>query len=223
MRTRGRATSTRQPGRAGSGRETILRAAVENFQRRGYHGTSIRDIARDADITPASIYHHFPSKQRILQEIMEEVLNEVISLTHAAVVRAGPSPVGQLEALMQAWVLYHTNNRAEALIGASEIRSLDEVGHRIVVALRDRQQQLFRDIIERGVSEGEFVTPYPREAARAIINMGYSIASWYRPGGELTPEELADRYVVLALGAVGADAVAAAAATTPRRSSHQYP
>ncbi|WP_241032246.1 TetR/AcrR family transcriptional regulator [Rhodococcus pseudokoreensis] len=208
----------------GTGSQTIIASAVENFQHRGYHGTSIRDIARDAGITPASIYHHFPSKQHILQHIMEAVLQEVISLTNAAVIRAGNSPAEQLEALVRAWVLFHTTNRSEALIGASEIRSLDDMGHRIVVALRDQQEQMFRDIIDRGVAEGAFTTPFPREAARAIINMGYSIASWYRPGGDLTPEEMAHRYAVLALGTVGTTTpenarVAPAAASVARLNS----
>lgn len=187
-----------------SGRAVILDAAVDNFQRLGYHGTSVRDIARDAGITPASIYHHFASKQVILQEIMEKVLTDVISLTRSAVVRSGSTPDDQLVALVRTWVIFHTTRRSEALIGASEIRSLEESGYRIVVALRDQQEDLFRDVIDRGISEGAFTTPFPREAARAIINMGYSIASWYRPGGTLPPDEIADRYAILALGTVGA-------------------
>lgn len=193
---------------ARGGKDVIIDAAVENFQRLGYHGTSMRDIARDADITVASIYHHFPSKQRILQDLMIRILSDVISSTRSALMRAGSSPSEQLEAVMRAWILFHTSRRSEAMIGASEIRSLDETGHRLVVALRDEQERMFRDVVDRGVAEGEFTTPYPREAVRAIINMGYSVASWYRPGGELTPEEMAERYAVLALSTVGARSVA---------------
>lgn len=191
----------------GHGRTVILEAAIDNFQRLGYHGTSVRDIARDAGFTPASIYHHFTSKQVILQVIMEKCLTDVIALTRSAVLRSGSTPEEQLVALMRTWVIFHTTRRSEALIGASEIRSLDETGHRIVISLRDQQENLFRDVIDRGVTEGAFTTPFPREASRAIINMGYSIASWYRPGGELSPEALADRYAVLALSTVGARSI----------------
>jgi AcrR family transcriptional regulator len=190
------------------GKAVILDAAVDNFQRLGYHGTSMRYIARDADITVASIYHHFPSKQHILQDIMVRVLSDVISTTRGALMSVGSSPAEQLSAVVRAWILFHTSRRAEALIGASEIRSLDEGGHRLVVTLRDEQERMFRDIVGRGVTEGAFTTPYPREAVRAIINMGYSVASWYRPGGELTPQEMAERYAVLALGTVGATVAA---------------
>ena len=62
------------------GKDVTLDAAVRNFQKLGYHGASMRDIARDAGITVAAIYHHFPSKQAILQDIMVGVLSDVISL-----------------------------------------------------------------------------------------------------------------------------------------------
>ncbi|MBG0855784.1 TetR family transcriptional regulator [Streptomyces spinoverrucosus] len=192
---------TRAPGR-----DVVLDAAVDNFQRLGYHGTTMRDIARDAGMKVASIYHHFPSKQRILQDIMVRVLSDVIAVTRNALMGSGTSASEQLQAVMHAWALFHTTRRAEALIGASELRSLDEVGLRLVVALRDEQEGMFRAIVERGVAQGEFTTPYPQEAVRAIINMGSSIATWYRPGGELSPEQMAERYAALALGTVGAAA-----------------
>jgi len=147
----------------------VLRSAIANFASLGYHGTSMRDIARDAGITVASIYHHFPSKQLILQEIMRETLREVIGLTRAALEDAGPSPVDQLAAVMRAWVVFHTERRPEALIGASEMRSLDPDGRAQVVALRDEQQAVFGDIVDRGVRDGCFATTHPREATWAVI------------------------------------------------------
>jgi AcrR family transcriptional regulator len=202
----------RRPGsQVRGGKDVILNAAVENFQRLGYHGTSVRDIARDADITVASIYHHFPSKQLILQDIMVRVLSDSISVTRTALMRAGSAPADQLEAVMRAWVLFHTSRRAEAMIGASELRSLDDTGRRLVVAPRDEQQRLFRDVVERGVEDGAFSTPYPREATWAILTMGNTVASFYRPGGELSPEEMAERYASLALGTVGAPPLATVA------------
>lgn len=97
--------------------------------------------------------------------------------------RAGSMPDQQLDAVIRAWMLFHTTRRAEALV-------------------------------ERGVSEGVFTAPYPREAAPAIFNRGCSIASWHRPGGELTPEETAGRYAVLALSTVGGKATGQITAQT---------
>lgn len=184
------------------GRGVLVEAAVENFTALGYHGTSMRDLARTAGVTVASIYHHFSSKQELLQQIMVGTMTDVLALTAQAVDEAGPTATERLSALVEAWVLFHTHRQAEALIGASELRSLDDEGRAAVVALRDRQEALFRDVVEAGVADGEFATTHPLEAARAIINMGYSIASWYHLGGPVTPEEMAARYVDLALATV---------------------
>lgn len=197
----------RPRGQLRNSREVLLAAAVENFTALGYHGTSMRDIARTAGVTVASIYHHFASKQEILQHVMIGTITDVLGATReavdAAVAAGATTPTEKLEALVDAWMIFHTTRQAEALIGASEIRSLDEAGRAIVVGHRDEQEALFRSIIDEGVASGAFATSYPREAARAIIEMGYSVSSWYRLGGELTPEEMSVRYRELARGTVG--------------------
>lgn len=190
--------------RSRGGKEAVLAAAVSNFQRLGYHGTSMRDIARDSDMTVASIYNHFVSKQEILLDIMVQVLSDLISKTRTAFKSSKSAPRNQLEAMVTAWIVFHVSRQAEAFIASTEIRSLDPQGRRIVVALRDEQEHMFRDVINRGAAEGVFATSYPREAARAIINMGSSVSAWFDPSGDLSPKQLAERYVTLALGTVQA-------------------
>ncbi|NRI65665.1 TetR family transcriptional regulator [Rhodococcus sp. ACPA4] len=183
-------------------RQLILDSAVRNMNERGYHGTSMRDIAAGADLTVASIYHHFKSKQDILQEIMLQALRDAHGMTRSALLRSGGEPKDQLQALVRAWVMFHTTRREDALVGATELRSLDEPGHRLVVALRDEQENIFRDVIERGVEEGAFRTEYPRDAVRAIINMGQQVCVWWRADGPLSAQDLADRYCALATAMV---------------------
>lgn len=180
----------------------ILAAAIQKFHQLGYHGTSMRDIAGEAGVNVASIYNHYPSKQGLLQKIMVDLLADALASTKAALDEAGTEPTSRLRALVHVWVVFHTRHRAEALIGASEIRSLDDEGRREVVALRDEQEAMFRSVVREGVRAGVFTTPWPEDAARAIISMGVTIASWYRPDGRRTPEEMAQRYVELALGTV---------------------
>jgi AcrR family transcriptional regulator len=189
-------------GSTKEGRDIILAAAVKNFNTRGYHGTSMRDIGADAGMTAPSIYHHFASKQLILQDIMVRALQTVISETREAVLAAGPSAEDQLRAIVKAWIRFHTQHQPEALVGASELRSLDREGRRLVVALRDEQEALFRAIIDRGVAGGEFGTQFGHEVARAVIAMGYAVSTWYRPDGPLSTVDLETRYADMALGMV---------------------
>lgn len=196
--------SAAHSGSAGTvnGRQATLDSAVRNMNARGYHATSMRDIARGADITVASIYHHFTSKQEILQDIMTRALQDTFAMTRGALLRAGASPEGQLQALVRAWVMFHTTRQLDALVGATELRSLDDSGRRLVVAMRDDQEALFRDVVERGVEVGVFETRFPRDAVRGILNMGQSVCSWWQADGPMSPKELADRYADLALSMV---------------------
>lgn len=191
--------------RSNNRKSNVTASAIANFTALGYHGTSMRDIASGAGVTVASIYHHFASKQEILQEIMATTMHTVIASTQSGLKAAGPVPAEQLRAIVEAWTLFHTERQSEALIGASELRSLNAEGRLLIVSLRDEQEQIFHDVIGRGVQVGDFRTPYPLEAARAIIHMGQSLASWYRPSGELSPEQIGIRYVELAFAAVRAN------------------
>jgi len=188
-----------------SGKSVIVDSAVHRFRERGYHATTMREIADGAAINVASIYHHFPDgKQGVLRQIMADTLRDHLALTREAVLDAGSSATAQLAAVVRAWILFHTTRQAEALIGATEMRSLEGPGRELVVALRDQQEQLFREVVRRGVGTGEFATPSPTAAARAVIAMGTSVSAWYRADGAERAEDLAETYVDLALATVRA-------------------
>lgn len=183
-------------------REAIAQAALVSFFEVGYHGTTMRHIASAAGATVGSIYHHYESKQGILQDIMTTTLDDLLVETRAGLAAAGSDPRSGLNALVRAWIGFHTTRQREALVGSSEMRSLDAKGRRLVIPRRDAQELIFRDVVEAGVAGGDFMTAYPIEATRAILNMGASVAAWYHPRGGLTAREITERYRRLALATV---------------------
>ncbi len=194
-----------EPAELLPGARKLLAAATREFAERGYHGSSVRDIARDADMTVAGLYHHFASKQDVLKAIMLSALHEELDRTKRAVQDAGDDPVDQLHDLVVVWLRFHTERQAEALIGNSELRSLDPDARATVVALRDEQEGVFRKVVKRGRTLGVFDVDDPIETARAIVVMGTAAGTWFRAGGRLTPQKLGERYAALALKLVGAD------------------
>lgn len=196
----------RDTGVAGdvSAETLILRAAIAVMAEHGYHGTSVRDIAERADLSPASLYNHFASKQGILVAIMERGIDELLRRTTAALEHAPDDPTSRLRAIVAVHVLYHLEDRRGTLLGTSELRALEEPARTTHVAKRRRHQRVFEDVVAEGVRRGVFTTPYPDEAARAIVTMCTAVASWYRPDGPLTPAEITERYQALALSAAGA-------------------
>lgn len=185
--------------RHSSRRDAILWAAIDVMTKIGYHGASVRDIAEQAKVTATSIYRYFGSKENLLREIMIGALTEVVGLTSAALAVAPEDPEAQLTALMRAWIDFHTRRRPLAMVSATELRSLDGEARASVLALRDQQEMLFRQVVERGVAAGVFATAYPREATRAVLQMGRDVSAWYVPGGPLSAAEIAEQYVRLAL------------------------
>jgi AcrR family transcriptional regulator len=170
----------------------------------GYHGTSVRDIAVRAELSPAALYYHFASKQEVLATIMERGINRLLMRTRTALAEAGEAPQDQLSAIVEVQVLFHLESQAATLLGTSEMRALEEPVRSRHKAKRQQQQRLFDQVVADGVVQGMFTTTLPQEAARAIVVMCTGVASWFSPRGRVSREQLVKRYQRLALDMVGA-------------------
>jgi AcrR family transcriptional regulator len=191
---------------AGSGAEAqqqILRAALRAFTRKGYYGATIREIADEAGVSVAGLYHHFGSKLELLEQIMDDTMDRLIVATVQSVAAAGQEPADQLEAAVAAHVRFHIEYQRESFVGNSEIRSLGTAARRRILDKRDRQRRVFDDAVEGGIRRGVFLVPYPAEASRGVVTMCTAVANWYRRNGALRPEEIVERYCSLALHIVG--------------------
>lgn len=185
-----------------TGAKAILSAALDAFAEHGYHGTSVRDIADRVGTSSAALYHHFPSKHDILLTLMRDGIDRLVHESEATVERHD-DPVAALAALVRVHVLTHTQGQNGSLVGNTELRSLEPDSRALIVSKRDRQQRLFTDLVTAGVQRGSFTTPYPAEAARAIVTMCTAVANWFRKDGPASPTEIADTYAVLALSVAG--------------------
>lgn len=182
----------------------VLLAALDAFAEQGYHGTSIRELASRAQLSVPGLYHHYSSKQDILVDLLEAVMREVIDRSEAALAAAGPDSLSRFDALVECVLRFHMFRNQGAFVTSSELRSLTVVNRATIVGLRDHQQHLIDAAVEAGVADGTFATPYPKAASRAVTVLCTGVASWYRADGELSPDELVRRHLVLAHGLVGA-------------------
>jgi AcrR family transcriptional regulator len=180
----------------------ILGHALDLIVEQGYHATSVRDLARRVGVTVPALYYHYENKQAILVELLMGSMRSVLGRCRAAVAEAGEEPVRRFSALVECLVLFMTHRAPLAFLD-TELRSLEPANRERYVALRDELEVLLRDTVTAGVRTGDFGTGYPAEAGRAVLAMCQAVAQWYRPAGPLGPQEVADRYVAIALDAVG--------------------
>jgi AcrR family transcriptional regulator len=185
------------------GEEAILKAAIAAMAEHGYHGTSVRDIAERAELSPAALYYHFTSKQDLLATIMERGIDRLLMRTRTALAEAGEAPADQLSAIVAVQVLFHLESQGATLLGTSEMRALEEPVRSKHRAKRLQQQRLFDQVIADGVARGVFTTTLPAEAARAIVVMCTGVASWFSPEGSLSREQVVQHYQRLTLDMVG--------------------
>ncbi|MEZ0075325.1 TetR/AcrR family transcriptional regulator [Planotetraspora sp. GP83] len=180
----------------------ILANAIEAFEEHGYHGTTVRDIARRVGVTVPALYYHYENKQALLVELLMSSIQTLLERCEAALAEAGDDPVRRFSALVECVVLNMAYRGSQGLLD-SEIRSLEPENREKYVGLRDELEAKLHAIIMEGVDLGVFRTEYPVEAGRAVLTMCQAVARWYRPSGPLPPGELAERYVAIGLGAVG--------------------
>jgi len=186
-----------------SSQELILLAALQCFVERGYHGTTIRQVANRAQVSVPGLYHHFGSKLELLEKLIGDTMDDLIEQTEEALDAAGEDPVERFRAVVVAHVSYHCDRPEESFVGNTELRSLSPRGQRRIIGKRDRQQRIFDGVVEDGVSAGIFPVAEPLEASRAIVTMCTAVASWYRRTGPMAAQQIVDTYRDLALNMVG--------------------
>ncbi len=179
-------------------RQEVVYGAAKAFARRGYDQTTMQQLAATMGLATGALYHYFAGKQQVLaaicDQLMEPLLEQATELVHD-----GRSGDEQLRSLVALWVAHVVSHRDHMLVFQQE-RHVIESGDpwRQVRAARKAFEHLVADVLDRAQPRGD-----RRLALLALLGMVNHTAQWYRPRGELTPEEIAEGYVDLLLGAGG--------------------
>lgn len=174
-------------------RQGILQAAAQIFRKKGFHATSMQDIADAVELQKSSLYHHVESKQEILFTILEHALDLLIG-DMRTVVDSDLSPEEKLRLAMQVYMGRLTGEADLASVLLLEYRSLEKKLRSRHAARRDRYESLWRKIVEEGVDQGVFRKIDISIATFAIMGVQNWMITWYREGGRLTALELSDHF-----------------------------
>jgi AcrR family transcriptional regulator len=151
-------------------RDEILEAAAQIFGQKGYHATSMSDIASAVNLQKASLYHHINSKQEILLSLLDEALDILTARMNQVLFQ--PVPVDQkLKIAMEIYLETLADQRDLAAILLLEHRSLNpelQVQH---LPRRDRFESLWRDLIQMGVDEEKFICKDVPMTTRAVLGV----------------------------------------------------
>jgi TetR/AcrR family transcriptional regulator, cholesterol catabolism regulator len=181
-------------------RDALRKSALKLFEERGYPTTSVEDIVSEAGLTKGAFYHHFSSKEELLQLIHDAYVDSILA-TLEAVVAQHSDPEDQVRELMRASILGLDEFRSHIIVYMQDRRFITGEWQNEVSAKRDAIDRLMQGAIERGVAGGQFRKDVsPRLISFGIIGMSAWIIQWWRPDGPLSLEEIAQQYIDFALG-----------------------
>lgn len=186
--------------------QEIVDSAAQIILDKGYSATSIQDIADAVGILKGSLYHYVRSKEDFLYQIIKDVYDE--ALADIARVAAMDAPaLDRLAAFIHAHVVFAAEHLTAYTI---QIREFDRLSDERRAEIReggDSYVEVLEGILDAGQRSGEIDPNFtPRLGSVILIGALNSMTQWYRPGGSLKPEQVAEAYSSLIVSAVASDA-----------------
>ncbi|MBA4601905.1 TetR/AcrR family transcriptional regulator [Thermoactinomyces mirandus] len=179
-------------------REEILKVAGRLFSKKGYHGTTIRDISDACGILSGSLYTHIKTKEDLLYEITDRGA-ECFLRSIRSIMESDISATEKLRQAVRAHMRVIEANLEAATVFFQEWKSLSEKRFARIQAKRDQYETMWKEILEQGIRQGEFRDTDEKFARLLLLAVGNWVYQWYRPEGDLSAEEIADRFVDLLL------------------------
>lgn len=199
----------RKPADQSVNKQDILWAAAEVLRNNGYDATTMKDIAAQVNLTAASLYHHFKSKDFLLLNVLELGLERSIGNIEP-ITRSDLSYAEKLKQMIRIHIIGVTGNTAVGAAMVFEIRALLNVSNsprngddesdylefverrNTFFERRDFFEGLFRNVIKEGIQAGEFRQLDYTIFAKAMLGAHNWVGVWYKAGGRLSGSEVAD-------------------------------
>ena len=177
----------------------MCRTAAQLFRDRGYDATSVSDVARALGMTKAGLYHHFESKEALLFEIMMYGLDRVRDdvIIPARTIR---DPEERLRAMIVNHARIATRGQGAVAHLGDEIRALPPAGRRQIEQRMRVYFDLIRDTLRELKATGRLRTVDPTVATFSLLGMILWLPRWFRQGGRLDQEAVANAIAEFALG-----------------------
>lgn len=183
-------------------RAQIYETAARIFFENGYAATSVDQIADAVGLLKGSLYYYMATKEDLLFHVIEEAhqkLSTLLDLDESA----GGTPIEQLARLVTTHVTYICENPVSIGVFLNDFRFLSEDRRALIIARRDTYDARLRRIFESGVKDGSFSPKTQvKLTASGLLGMVNWVHQWYRPGGTLTPAEIAAEFVRFTLDGV---------------------
>lgn len=193
-------TDTAAPTRQNHDQESILRVAAEVFIQHGYDATSMGQLAEKLGITKSAIYHHVPSKEYLLQLALDRALDSLEAILVDPLASTGTA-IDRLMYVLRSSVGVLTDQLPFVTL-LLRLRGNTEL-ERNALDRRRAFNQVVADLVDEARNDGDIRKDIdPRTTTRLLFGMIGSVVDWYKPGGPVSAEDVANDVVAVAFGGV---------------------
>ena len=180
----------------------VREAALALFARHGFAAVSMRQIAAEVGVQAGALYLYTKDKQSLLYDLMQAHMDELLGAWQ--VEPKGDGALSQLEAFARFHIRFHLERPDAVFIAYMELRNLSDENFAAIEALRRTYEGELEAILRAGHAEGVITAPDVRLTTMALIAMLTGVNTWYREGGRLSRDAVADIYWDMVRGAVRA-------------------
>ncbi|MCA2013667.1 TetR/AcrR family transcriptional regulator [Cereibacter sphaeroides] len=174
-------------------REAVLRTAARFFNQKGFHATSLDDVATALNVTKPTIYHYFANKDEILFECTRRGLSAIIDASREAAAQGGTG-ASRLRSVLMAYAMVMLDDYG-ICVARTQDYNLTEASRKQFRALKRDIDALIRQVVAEGAEDGSLKVRDVRiatfTAAQALNGMG----NWYNPDGPVGKEDTARQVV----------------------------
>jgi len=190
----------RSDGRTSERRDHLVNLAAEIFARKGFQATTVREIAGEAGILSGSLYHHFASKESILDEVLRRFLDDLAGRYRTALASGGSPREVLAEMVRIAFTVLEAHRAAVTVMqnDRAYLRSLPGGRFGYLDKAEDEIERMWVEQIERGQRAGCFRGDVNPTLTYRLIRDGiWGTVRWFRPGGRIDPADLTEHYLTV--------------------------
>lgn len=173
-------------------KEQIIVAAQNMFRERGYPAASMRELAKEVGVEPASIYSHFKSKDDILKFICFKIADDFFE-AQEPILHSVSNPVEKLKRLIAEHIRVVINNLDAATVFFIEWSYLKNPDLNEFISMREKYERGFRDVIQEGITSGDFRMMDVNFTVRLLFSIMNGVHEWYKTSGKVSPDEVGDK------------------------------
>jgi len=162
-------------------REALLRTAAQSFNRRGYHGTSLTDIAKKLGVTKAALYTYVPSKEELLYYCHNAAMDAAFEALEQGRAR-GRNGLERLTITLMGYIELMLSQEGSFVLLMEE-HAMRPTHVKSIIRRRDEFEQGLRDLIASGITDGSIAPCNPKLAIFVALGALNWVRKWYAPGG----------------------------------------